>query len=338
MMSMPPADNLRQVAILIATLDSASADSLLDQMPDSEAAEVRRLLLELEDVALEEQQEVFAQFLALEPSAANASAAESSAGVELCLSTAAESAELPDLHLPEKTELVSSANCSAFAFLDGVPRSQLANFLAAERSQTIALVISQLPEANAMAVLAELPKGLQREVTRRWLDLGCPDPEVLTAIAQEMRKRLFANLAVQIDPPATRHESAAPGPDAKLRRQLLSHLNQSATPAPSLDAPSLAFEDLEYLSDAGLSSLLDATDQATLVLALAGATESFSERVARQLPSGEAKQLLRAINSLGPTRLADIEFAQQQLAATARQLLAECAAVVESPLPSGPLG
>jgi len=338
-MNLPADDNLRRAAILIATLDTASADKLLEQMPATDAIAVRHLLMDLEDVAAEEQQEIFAQFLRLDPWAQPASHTDdASADVELCLSSTTEPTELLDLQsVSSPSESQPVVDCPSFAFLEAATCEQVIALLSAERPQTIALVISQLPEALALAVLSGLPKTLQDEVARRWLDLGTPDAEVLGEIAQEMRARLSMRGGQRSLEALQGGRGTMQDAESGLRRQLLSRLAESeATMLVPADPP-LAFEDLEYLSDAGLSSLLAGVDQATLVLALAGATETFSERVARQLPTAAAKQLLRAINSLGPTRLADIELAQQRLAAGARKLLDESDSIA-SPLPSGPLG
>ncbi|HEY2147193.1 MAG TPA: FliG C-terminal domain-containing protein, partial [Pirellulales bacterium] len=60
-----------------------------------------------------------------------------------------------------------------------------------------------------------------------------------------------------------------------------------------------------------------------IVLALAGANEQWGRRVSRQLPTGQAKALSKALTHLGPTRLADVEDAQQALADLATDLETE---------------
>jgi flagellar motor switch protein FliG len=60
-----------------------------------------------------------------------------------------------------------------------------------------------------------------------------------------------------------------------------------------------------------------------LVLALAGANATFVERVANCLSARQARLLRQALKHLGPTRLSDVEEAQESLAALADELFAE---------------
>ena len=56
------------------------------------------------------------------------------------------------------------------------------------------------------------------------------------------------------------------------------------------------------------------------MLALAGAPQALVARILGQLPPKAAKQLRRSLDHLGPTRLSDVEEAQQHLAQLALQL------------------
>jgi flagellar motor switch protein FliG len=55
------------------------------------------------------------------------------------------------------------------------------------------------------------------------------------------------------------------------------------------------------------------------VLALAGADASFVERAMGCLPARQARLLRRALKHLGPTRLSDVQEAQQALSGLAEQ-------------------
>ena len=58
-------------------------------------------------------------------------------------------------------------------------------------------------------------------------------------------------------------------------------------------------------------------------LALAGASQNLMDRLLSQLSPAETRQFNRAIESLGPMRLSDVEEAQQRIAELARQLALE---------------
>ena len=60
-------DSLRRAAILIAALDHKSADALLEQMPEEQAAQIRHAVMELDAVSDSEQQETIQRFLQPKP-------------------------------------------------------------------------------------------------------------------------------------------------------------------------------------------------------------------------------------------------------------------------------
>jgi flagellar motor switch protein FliG len=83
------------------------------------------------------------------------------------------------------------------------------------------------------------------------------------------------------------------------------------------------FADVMRLDDDRLMLVLRAADPELIVLSLAGASVQLVERVSRQLPGDQAKALAKALKHLGPTRLSDVEEAQQALADLATDLETE---------------
>src|SRR4051794_6049029 len=58
-----PQGSLRKAAILIASLETRSADQLLDQMGEQQAAKVRHAIMELPDIDPAEQEAVIHEFV-----------------------------------------------------------------------------------------------------------------------------------------------------------------------------------------------------------------------------------------------------------------------------------
>jgi flagellar motor switch protein FliG len=94
-----------------------------------------------------------------------------------------------------------------------------------------------------------------------------------------------------------------------------------ADPTKSLDSAStLDFNDLIALDDVALAKVFRAADPEMTLLALTGASQQMVDRILRRLPFREAKTFRRQMEQLGPTRLSDLEQAQQQLAELAGQM------------------
>ena len=175
---------IRKAAILISTLESASADALLDQMEPEGAERVRNALMDLEGIAADEQEQIIAEFMSSAPAGAGR------AGVEFDESLVRRLAEDPPAHASRGL----AADEPPFEFLHNADPGMLAAYLEKEQPQTAAAVIAQLPPEQAAEVLERMPAATSTEALRRmaWLDQLAP--EVLLDLARELRAALLPKL------------------------------------------------------------------------------------------------------------------------------------------------
>jgi len=313
---------MRRAAILVASLDMQTADALLAQMSGEQADLVRRTIIELGDVDLAEEREVIDEFFRNGPPASQ----RDNGGIELDRSPTrrpARAAVSPSLPRPTPQP---PRDDEPFRFLHEANNERLASLLLDERPQTIALVVSHLPESRAVAVLAALPAAIQAEVIRRWVDLEEADPEILREVGRGLQSRITSQALDD-----NRHTLglarvarilAAAG--SKLKHQILTNLEAyDSELAAHLGPRRLEFDELEQFDDASLATLLKSADPQVAILALAGARGSLVDRVVRNLPPREAKLLRRSLDHLGPTRISDVEQAQEDLVRLAEKLEAE---------------
>ncbi len=315
--------SLRKAAILVASLDRPTADLLLAQMGSLQAEQVRRAILRLSDVEPSEQNEIIEEFFRIGPLIPQ----QHPPGIELddelarriaLPSLKAEKAIAPQ---PEPT-----SDEPPFQFLHETEFESLTPFLKREHPQTIAVVLSHLPPDRAGEVLAQLPATVQVDVIRRLVDLDKADPRVLREVERGLeswlsqqsrdRQRCAAGLVA-----VSAILTAASG---GTRRNILTNLTRhDRTLAGKLRPDRFHFANLIELDDATLLVVLKAADPELIVLALAGARAELVQRVTRQLPTEQGRALAKALVHLGPTRLADVEDAQQALADLAVDLEAE---------------
>lgn len=174
---------LRKAAILVASLDTRSADALLDEIEPEEAARVRRAVLELGEVDPVEQQQIMNDFLRRQPRAAQVD----QAGVELDPSLAARLATPDAADAADPPNRSDGAPAGSFAFLQPLDPADLARVLAGEHPQTIAIVVSHLPPPRAADLLRRLPAALPADTLRRIARLGSLPPEVVQDVEQALR-------------------------------------------------------------------------------------------------------------------------------------------------------
>jgi flagellar motor switch protein FliG len=92
-------------------------------------------------------------------------------------------------------------------------------------------------------------------------------------------------------------------------------------PAP-MPLPALNFDALIELNDRLLAGLLREVDPSLLALALVGSREEFIDRICGQMPRRAALEFRRRVHQIRPTRLSDVEAAQQAVARIAAQRIA----------------
>ncbi|MEX2315921.1 MAG: FliG C-terminal domain-containing protein [Pirellulales bacterium] len=102
-------------------------------------------------------------------------------------------------------------------------------------------------------------------------------------------------------------------------------------PRPIAPPPSarsrIQFDDLVRLDTRALAAVLRDVDAGVLVLALAGSSDELVDRIAGQMPKRTAKAFRRQLRRLGPTRLSDVEAAQQAVARAAARIIGRHAAL-----------
>jgi flagellar motor switch protein FliG len=312
----PSPRSLRKAAILVASLDAREAESLLRQMSPAQAQVLREQVERLGEIDAAEQSEVLEEFFRIGPLVPD----EDPAGIEL------------DAPLPAALSRGSAlSGCDAegarpFRFLDEAPPEKLAPFLEREHPQTIAVVMSHLPADRAAEVLSHLPAELQTEVARRLVDLEETDAEVLREVERGLESWLCCEVRGERHPSAGVAALAGilGAANPRARHDILANLaRHDRELAGKLDlpvAPPLSFSDLGQMDTGSLAVVLHQAEPELLVLALAGAAPRFAERAIELFEPDVAGAISSALCNLGPTRLADVEEAQRQLADLAQQL------------------
>jgi flagellar motor switch protein FliG len=319
-------DMLRRAAVLVSSLDTATADALLDQLPEEDAARVRRLVVEIEEVDADEQRAVLDDFRRgrRQPSAgrdARHRRHDSNAGVELDPGLAR---RLSQRDYAGDATTAGGSEERPFRFLQAARSEKLSPLLTGEHPQTIAVVVSHLPDDRAAALLATLEGELQADVLRRLISLDQADPEMLREVERGLESRMLEHALVErrreagFDAVERILDAATPA----ARRTILSNLAvRDEALASRLRPRELDFDDVGRLDDFALATVLSAADAEITRLALAGADVALVNRILGRLPAAEARQARRKIEKLGPTRLSDVEGAQREIARVANDLL-----------------
>ena len=317
-------DGIRKAAILVASLDTAAADAVLDQLTPDQARQVREIVIELEDIDQGEQRRVIDEFFHNGP----ATPAQDDTGVELDgrLAWLASHGDTQIEEDPKHTAATQSTPSPAgqpFRFLQEAEADKLVRALANERPQTIALVLSHMAPAKSGAVLSRLPASVQVEVVQRLVDLEETDPEIL----REVEEALCGRLSEHVETQRRRVVGLAAvagilqATDGRTGIRILDNLAKGDHMlAEKLLPRQLAFDDLADLDRDVLSGVLNEVDTELLLPALLGAAPDLIGHVLSCLPAADARSLFHELNHPGPIRLRDVEEARKQVAKIASRV------------------
>lgn len=208
-------ENLRRVAILVASVDDALAGQLLENLPEYEAAQVRQLVDQLGEIDPEEQEEVLRQFQ--QSSSNELSAVKSpevgshrSDAVELEIDASLERQleRIEEYERAQESQQVEEVADSRAAEKQMGPEQrgeliaraagpELAEQLREEHPQVIALVLSRLTETQAAETLSHLPRATQSLVIQRLVYSHPALDDAVEELEMQLAERLLQRQRLQ---------------------------------------------------------------------------------------------------------------------------------------------
>lgn len=210
--------------------------------------------------------------------------------------------------------------------LELVDAKSLSNFLVSEHPQTVAVILSHLEAEKKSEVLKRLPENLQAEVVLRMANLEHVDPDLIAEIDRVLKTELASISTVEqatlggVQPVAEMLNIM----DKNTEATIMSRLEEKdPILAEEIRKLMFVFDDIVKIDDKGIQTLLKEVPNDKLLLALKTASEDIRSKVFRNISQRAAEMLKEDLSSMGPSRLSDVEGAQQDIVNAARRLEAE---------------
>jgi len=310
-------DPIRKSAILLLTLDKPLAKEVIGQMPRDVVEKVTLEIARLKNVSRAEQEKVLDEFY----SAARERTPMERGGLDTVNDLLRDS-------LGEEAQAIldnvkHSMSSVPFGFLHKVGADNLLTFIVEEHPQTIALVMSHLPAAQAAEVLSGLPANKQLEVIRRVAHMEQTNPEVVEDVEKSLESRMLSTINQQL-------EKAGGVPivaeilnltDRMTNRGILENLEEDDSElADEIRRLMFVFDDLLKLDNKAIQSLLKEVDNSQWAMALKGASEEIRDKILSNLSARAADMLREEMEFLGAVRLSDVEMMQSQIVDAVRRL------------------
>jgi flagellar motor switch protein FliG len=199
----------------------------------------------------------------------------------------------------------------------------LVNFLRNEHPQTVALLLAVLDQVQAAAILSELKEETQVEVVMRMAELDKVSPEILVDIDRVLQEELLSVEGMEgqrlggVESVAEILNNA----DRALEAQVLEGVEeQRESLAEEIRRLMFVFEDLINVDDRGIMSVLKEVSTDDLKLALKTASDDLKDKIFNNMSSRAVEMLKEDMEIMGPTRLKDVEAAQQAIIKVAKRL------------------
>lgn len=199
----------------------------------------------------------------------------------------------------------------------------LVNFLRNEHPQTIALVMAVLEQSQAAVILGELKEDQRVEVIIRMSELDKVSPEILVEIDRVLQEELLAVEGVEgqrlggAEVVAEILNTA----DRALEASILEGVEEQREElADEIRRLMFVFDDLIGVDDRGVMAILKEVSTDDLKLALKTAAAELQEKIFKNMSQRAVEMLKEDMEIMGPTRLKDVEAAQQSILKIAKRL------------------
>jgi len=213
-----------------------------------------------------------------------------------------------------------------FRRLESASPRLLSQILRNEHPQTLALILGHMQSEQAATLLVTLPAAVRSEVLMRLARLEAVPEDMLMEVDKVLQSQLIA-MGGKEGKKVGGVQSVAEilnSVDRATEEEVLSEIEEdSAQMAEDIRNLMFVFEDCKSLDDRGARELIKDISNEDLTMALRGATDELKEKFFTNMSERAAGMVKEELEYMGPTRLADIEAAQQTIVKVVRRLEAE---------------
>jgi len=199
----------------------------------------------------------------------------------------------------------------------------IASFLINEHPQTAAIVMAHLEPQKASQTIREMPEEYRMEIILRMATLGRVAPNILRELDEALQNEFRASGAVS-GSKLGGVESASHIMGALDRATETSILNAMDEVDPDLanEIRNLRFtyEDIAKIDDQGIQLILKDVAQEDLLISLKTASDTLKEKWMSNMSERAAAMVKEDLESMGPTKISDVEKTQQKIVAVCKQL------------------
>jgi len=319
-------EGAKKIAILLLTMGEQFASEVFKRLAREELTMISKAMVELDTVPKEQVEDVLREYYhALITGREMIRGGQEAVRRLLLPNVDSETAKyVTDV-------LALDSGPQPFRELGKVSPKLLAQILRNEHPQTLALIIGNLPSEQGAELLTKLPAGVRTEILLRLAKLEAVPEEMLLAVDKVLQSQLIAmggKEGRKVGGVASVAEILN-AVDRSTEEEVLAEIEEEA-PAMAEEIRNLmfVFEDVKTLDDRSIRELLKELSNEELTMALRGSTDDMKSLFFRNMSERAANMIREDLEIMGPTRLSDVESAQQNVVKIVRRLEGEGRIVV----------
>lgn len=316
----------QKTAVLLLALGEKFASDIFKRLDRAEIVEVSKAMVDMESVPKESVEEVLRQYHHALVTGQQMIRGGQDAVRKLLLSNVD-----TDTAKYITDALGLDAASQPFKELGNVSPKIMAQILRNEHPQTLALILGHLPPDRAADLLTNLPAGVRSDVIMRLAKLESVPEDMLEAVDKVLQSQLVA-MGGQEGRKVGGVQSVAEilnAVDRATEEEVMAEIEeQSDQMAEDIRALMFVFDDVKNLDDRAIREVLKEISNEDLTMALRGASDEMREVFYRNMSERASNMIKEDLEIMGPTRLSDVEAAQQNIIKAVRKLEGEGRIVV----------
>jgi flagellar motor switch protein FliG len=319
----PVITGIQKAAILLIALGDQASAEILKHLSDEEVQKVSTAIANLPAISPEHAEAVLEEFRDATTGALHVG----QGGVDFAkrMLTAAFGPEGSKKHL-ERLPKQAESSMSVNQQLQRFDPQLLARIVKSEHPQTVALILSHLSPGQSATVLASMDSRARADLAMRIARLDQISPAVIEKISCVIGKKLssLGDIKRESSGGARAVAEIFNQLDAALSDEILNQIGeQNSELVEEIRQKMFVFDELMSLDAGGIKEVLSRADRRQLTLALKGTSDELRQHLLQGMSQRGASMLLEDMEALGPTKIRDVEAAQQQIIAVVRQLETE---------------
>jgi flagellar motor switch protein FliG len=199
----------------------------------------------------------------------------------------------------------------------------IASFLVNEHPQTAAIILAHLDPKVASKTVVELPEETRMGILHRLATLERVTPSVLRELDEALQSEFRSSGAVSGNKlgGVAIVADVMGSLDRQTENSILTAMDEvSKDLADEIRNLRFVFEDILKIDNAGIQLMMKEINQEDLLIGLKTGSDELKAKLFENMSERAALMLKEDLESLGPTKLKDVEKAQQKVIAVCKKL------------------